>query len=605
MKPEVDKISSRWQEANLCAAILAVNPHGIGGLLLHAGSGPVREAWLQLVRDLLPSPSKIRRLPLNIGDDRLIGGLDLSRTLTRGKPVLDSGILAEVDQGLLVIPSAERLDVSRTAKIVRAMDRGCVELERDGLSSRLSTRFGVIALNEAKEGEEEPPLALSERLALSISLHGLRMKDIVHDTSLSAKIKNASLLLEKIELPEDLAQPICHIAQALGIFSIRAPLQTIAIARILAALQDEITVTQKHIETAVRLVLSPRATCVPKDQEDTHERTEQEPPPPDPQKPESQNNDSENETPNVLPNDFEILLSAALAAIPQHLLQKFQEHGLRGRPTTGNGKAGAQQKSKQRGRPCGIRRGNVRNGEVLNLIETLRAAAPLQTLRRQLSPFFVKQEKKQTLIDVRPEDFRISQYKKRKNTTTIFVVDASGSSALHRLAEVKGAIEMILSECYIRRDNVALIAFRGTSAEMLLPPTRSLTRAQRCIAALPGGGGTPLARAIDMAGLLATSEKKKGISPTIVFLTDGKANIDREGKAGRKTAIPDALCAGQSLRNLRIPSLLIDSSPRSNKEAQHIATCMGARYIPLPHANSSQLAKAVFTSQSLSKDSLV
>ncbi|MFM7084981.1 MAG: VWA domain-containing protein, partial [Hyphomicrobium sp.] len=375
------------------------------------------------------------------------------------------------------------------------------------------------------------------------------------------------------------------------------------VARILAALEDARTVTQTYVEAAVRLVLSPLATRVPAEKEENAEPAEQAPPP-DPETPNSPNEDPNNERSHVLPNDFEILLSAALSAIPHGLLEKLQHLSQKSQSTFSNGKAGAQQKSQQRGRPCGVQRGDVRNGQILNLIETLRAAAPLQTLRRKMLNSSLQAAKKRTLIDVRKEDFRISHFKKRKNSTTIFVVDASGSSALHRLAEVKGAIEMILSECYIRRDHVALIAFRGTTAEMLLPPTRSLTRAQRSVAALPGGGGTPLATAIETATLLATSEKQKGISPTIVLLTDGKANIDRNGKAGRKTAIPDAICASQSLRTLRIPILLIDTSPRANKEAMDIASSMGARYIPLPHADSSQVAKAVFTTQHGTKERL-
>ncbi|MFN5457531.1 VWA domain-containing protein, partial [Bradyrhizobium sp.] len=112
-------------------------------------------------------------------------------------------------------------------------------------------------------------------------------------------------------------------------------------------------------------------------------------------------------------------------------------------------------------------------------------------------------------------------FKQRSGTTTIFVVDASGSSALQRLAEVKGAVELLLAECYIRRDEVALIAFRGKGAELLLPPTRSLTRAKRSLAALPGGGGTPLSAAIFAATELALAVKAKGQAPTIVLMTDG------------------------------------------------------------------------------------
>jgi magnesium chelatase subunit D len=93
----------------------------------------------------------------------------------------------------------------------------------------------------------------------------------------------------------------------------------------------------------------------------------------------------------------------------------------------------------------------------------------------------------------------VSRFKQRRETTTIFVVDASGSAALHRLAEAKGAVELLLADCYVRRDRVAMLAFRGKGAELMLPPTRSLVRAKRSLAGLPGGGGTPLAAGMDAA----------------------------------------------------------------------------------------------------------
>ena len=144
-------------------------------------------------------------------------------------------------------------------------------------------------------------------------------------------------------------------------------------------------------------------------------------------------------------------------------------------------------------------------------------------------------------ILIRKDDFRISRFKQRTETTTIFVVDASGSAALHRLAEAKGAVELLLADCYIRRDQVALIAFRGSVAEMLLPPTRSLARAKRSLAGLPGGGGTPLAAGLDAAFALADSVRRKGQTPTVIVLTDGRANIARDGGQGRPRAEEDAM----------------------------------------------------------------
>ena len=131
------------------------------------------------------------------------------------------------------------------------------------------------------------------------------------------------------------------------------------------------------------------------------------------------------------------------------------------------------------------------------------------------------------------DDFRVARIKQRNEATAIFAVDASGSTAFQRLAEAKGAVETILAECYVRRDKVALVAFRGKKAELLLPPTRSLERAKRALAGLPGGGGTPLASGLDEAFALAVQVRRAGGNPIVILLTDGRGNVTRDGEGNK------------------------------------------------------------------------
>ena len=173
------------------------------------------------------------------------------------------------------------------------------------------------------------------------------------------------------------------------------------------------------------------------------------------------------------------------------------------------------------------------------------------------------------------------------------MVDASGSSALHRLAEAKGAVELLLADCYVRRDQVALIAFRGKSADLILPPTRSLARAKRSLTALPGGGGTPIATALDAATNLAHGLRRKGFAPTLVVLTDGRANISRDGEPGREQAELDAIASAHRLRAARLGALVVDISPQPRGAAERLAADMGARYLALPNANARGLSRAV------------
>jgi magnesium chelatase subunit D len=209
-----------------------------------------------------------------------------------------------------------------------------------------------------------------------------------------------------------------------------------------------------------------------------------------------------------------------------------------------------------------------------------------ESARRQADPRTAR-------VEVRHDDFRITRFKQNTHTTTIFVVDASGSAALNRLAEAKGAVELLLADCYVRRDQVALLAFRGRSAELLLPPTRSLVRAKRSLANLPGGGGTPLAAGIDAAVALADAIRRRGDIPVIVLLTDGRANVARDGNGGRSQAAQDALAAARLLDAGGFSALLVDTSPRPQAQAQELAHAMGARYLPLPYADAAVLSRAV------------
>jgi magnesium chelatase subunit D len=224
----------------------------------------------------------------------------------------------------------------------------------------------------------------------------------------------------------------------------------------------------------------------------------------------------------------------------------------------------------------------------VDIVETLKAAAPWQRMRRDSAPRFDRRP-----VLIRPDDVRIVRFKQRSETTAIFVLDASGSTAAQRLGEAKGAVELLLAECYVRRDQVALLAFGGRGVEIALPPTRSLSRTKRCLADLRGGGGTPLAAALLAATELADAVLRKGQTPLLVLLTDGSANIARDGKGDRPRAQAEAMEAARRLRHVQLATLLIDTSAHPRTTAQDLAEAMAATYLPLPHADAARLARAV------------
>ena len=578
----------------LAAALLAIDPRGLGGVRLMGPAGPVRDAWLDTLRQLLPPATPWRRLPQHASEERLTGGLDLQATLAAGRPVLQQGLLAAADGGVVVAAMAERLAAGTAAQVAAALDGGCVRIERDGLSAVVPARVALVALDEA-EGDDTPlASALADRLALWLPLAGLSWRD-VPDAALVAEVAEAVAAararVEAVEVPEDVLTALIATTLALGVDSPRAAWWALRVARASAALFGRGVATADDASCAARLVLAPRATRLPAPPDEQEPDDTAEPPPPD----DAQDPDSPDTPPPSIdePQSLEDrVLDAAEAAIPAGLLaQLLHGDGPRTRAAQG-GKAGAAKASRQRGRPLGARRGPPVQGARLHLVATLRAAAPWQPLRRRAWEAMPGRGAGPR-VHVRSDDFHVRRFSERRGTTTVFAVDASGSSALHRLAEAKGAVELLLAECYVRRDEVAVVAFRGAGAELLLPPTRSLVRAKRSLAGLPGGGGTPLAAGIDAALRGAAQVRRDGASPLLVLLTDGRANVTLAGLGGRAQAAEEALAAARRLRALGAPCLLVDTSVRPEPAAAALALAMGARYLALPQADARALSGAV------------
>ena len=576
---EPDPSGRAWELAVRVAVLFAIDPAGLGGVRVRAHAGPVRDAWLAMLKALMGERAWIR-VPQSVTDERLLGGLDLPATLSAGRPISQSGLLATVDGGVLVLSMAERISRATAARITQAMDNAQVVVERDGIRQQSSTQFGVVALDEATPEDDGLPEALCDRMAFDIDLRAISPRCIDTDMASAEEITAARERLEKIEMPEAMIDALCSVAMALGVSSLRACSLALCAARASAAFDDNDCCNDDDAQIAASLVLAPRATQLPHEDDDTEG---------DDVQPEPQQSPAENDSPSPLSQQQAMedrVLDAAQAAIPPNLLAALIS-GIK--PVRMSGKSGAYSDAGAHGRPIGSRRANNLRGRRLHLVDTLRAAAPWQRLRRALSGDAVAKAR----VLVRAEDFHVTRIRQRSASVTVFVVDASGSSAMHRLSEVKGAIEMLLAECYVRRDQVALVAFRGRSAELLLPPTRSLTAARRRLSGLPGGGGTPLASALEVTASLVDSLARRGQSPLVVLLTDGRANVALDGSGGRERAQQEAMQTAQQLAQVQVPVLLIDTSPKPQQEAATLARAMRARYLPLPHAGSAQLAQTV------------
>ena len=545
---------SPWDRAQAAVTALAVDPAGLRGLWLRARSGPLRDRVVQALA-ALPLPQ--RRLHPGVDDATLYGGVDLSATLANGHLVRAAGLLAS--PAAVILTMAERCPAGLAARLARVLD---------------DPGFCLIALDEGAEPDEALAPALADRLALFLDLDGIPAADTFPLTLDSDLLTQARARLADVRIDPKAVETLTRLAAAMGIASLRAPLLTLATARALAAWRDEATPSEDTLRHAAELTLAHRGTLPDAAEPETS------PPPPEPDQPDSA--EPETRQSADTPPD-EMLLDAIRAALPPDLLARLAVARAT-RAAKGSGGSGDARKGNHRGRPLPPRPGTPGSGKRIDLVSTLRAAAPWQPLRRKTALV------DKTGLHIRQSDLRLKRYVETSDRVLIFTVDASGSSALARLAEAKGAVELLLAQAYARRDHVALIAFRGDSAELLLPPTRSLVQTKRRLAGLPGGGGTPLAAGLQLALLTALQTRARGMTPTIALLTDGRGNIALDGSANRAQAEDDSHRLALGLRNSRVPTLVIDIATRPQPALRDLAARLDAPYLPLPRADAHRLS---------------
>ena len=548
-------------DAVLAARLFASDPATFGGLHLR-GSTPARDAIVAA----LELSCTCRRLPGHVDAERLDGGIDIAASLAAGRPITTQGLLAQIAGGVLIVPMAERLDEALAGRLAQALD---------------DRQVALVLLDDGIEPDERPPEALCDRIAFACDLSASREQgpvDLAPLHSPAAEGPAADVALLGFEALTGLATT----AAALGVASLRPLLFAGETARVHAAFAGRTEAARPDLEAAARLVFGPRATQLPSQND---EPSGEEPPPP-PER--DADGEGEAEPKREEGSIEDQLIAAAQAAIPADLLAQLNE-GNAPRRSSASG-TGRKRRAGLRGKPLGARPGMPRGGARLALVDTLRAAVPWQGVRRREHGVA---ESANSPILIRKSDLRVRRFEERSARVTVFAVDASGSAAFARLAEAKGAVELMLSQAYVTRSQVALVAFRGDTAETLLPPTRSLTRARRALAELPGGGGTPLAIGLDAARETAHAVMVRGRTPSIVVLTDGRANITAAGTPGRKQAGEDAQAAAKAIARSGMDALVIDISARPGHEGPALASAMQARYLALPRADAKALHEAI------------
>jgi len=622
-----------WNDAMTSLQLLQIDSHGWGGIWLRAPFGPVRELWL---RHLSETGLNTVKLPGNIDVERLLGGIDLSRTLQSGLLQMQTGLLQQADLGLVCISMAERFPTALIAPMTQAMDtQSLPPLKINNTESSVRTQFGVVALDESMA--DDPPMspALQERLGLWFDLQDIAPSD-VSDVSLNTRKDDNALDVMGIQIaPDALARmkqslphiqwtdeqvlAVCSTAQGLGIDSLRVPTLALRVACCHAALHARSHIADDDLAFAARRVLAPRATLLPAPAENASDAEPQNSSDssaePDQAQEQSSNSLEPTETPNPsesakdeedtsstdtseedtntqdeAPSDLpssenlqEMMIAAALASLPPDVLEGLLTKPGRNLGNT-SGRSGQFRSGMQRGRPLPPRTGRPGGHARLHILSTLRAAAPKQRLRGNTQ---------QGRVAIRSEDFHVHRYQQHSASCLILALDASGSAALQRLAEAKGAVELLLQQSYARRDSVCIVSFKGAKAQLLLPMTRSLVRAKRAMMGLPGGGGTPLALALKMACEQATQLQRQGVTPILVVLSDGRANVNLQGLGGRAQAQADAQQWAAQWRQTGHRCLWIDTSLQPDTQVQNMAQTMGGSYLPMPQVQAQRMASAM------------
>lgn len=619
------------QEKIKKALLIALVNHNTGGLLIAGVKGTGKTVMARACNALAGKRIFIN-LPLNVTEDMLFGSIDIEYAVQQGKKRFALGILSRADKNVLYIDDANLLRQDLLNAVLSVNETGQNIVERDGISYIHSARFTLLASMNPEEGAL--PSHILDKFGMYVNAELVsdiedRAKVIRRNLKYAANpekfcsayadetaklletVENARRLLPTVEISDAMLQLAAQLCSQAFCSGHRAEIYMLEAAKAIAALAQRAYVLPKDIEEAAEFVL-PHRSRPPITQDNSDGGQDEQEDTPDNKNESEENNGDEDNNGNVennlpLPDDINsddsnqqndadpqndtqqdnnnLAPDEKIADIDKNFVMPkiIVDMGEKSRIRHGSGKRSITKTDLKQGRYV---RAELPKEKTTDMAfdATIRAAAPYQKLRT----------KNGCAIVIKDEDLRQKVREKRIGNTFLFAVDASGSmGARERMRAVKGAIFYMLQEAYQKRDRVGMIAFRRDKAEVLLPVTRSVDLAQKCLQKLPTGGKTPLADGLARAFLTLTMQSKKehDMEPILVVVTDGRANAVE----GESDPVGSALKIAAKIKKAKISSVVIDTENDFIKLgiARDLSEAMGAAYYTLNRLSKENIIKII------------